>query len=282
MELKMKKALDIDAAETVMVIVQEEKGGRNMEYSIRQLADLTGVSTRTLRYYDERGLLKPSRVNEQGCRYYEQEQVDLLQQILFYRERNLGLDVIKEIISNSQFDAAQALEEHLIALIEQEKHISTLIQTVKNTIADMRGERSMSDKEKFEGFKRELIEEKERLYGKEARERYGEEAVDEANQKIMGLSEADYERFKNLEKEVLRQLEEAVRNKELTESETGHRIVLLHKDWLGYTWKEYSAQAHKGLASMYMADERFLAYYDKNLKGCGEFLVKAVNYWAGR
>lgn len=278
----MKKALDIDAAETVMVIVQEEKGGRNMEYSIRQLADLTGVSTRTLRYYDERGLLKPSRVNEQGCRYYEQEQVNLLQQILFYRERNLGLDVIKEIISNPQFDAAQALEEHLIALIEQEKHISTLIQTVKNTIADMKGERSMSDKEKFEGFKRELIEEKERLYGKEAREKYGEEAVDEANQKIMGLSEADYERFKNLEKEVLRQLEEAVRNKELPESETGHRIVLLHKDWLGYTWKEYSAQAHKGLASMYMADERFLAYYDKNLKGCGEFLVKAVDYWAGR
>ena len=77
-------------------------------------------------------------------------------------------------------------------------------------------------------------------------------------------------------------LEEAVRNKELPESETGHRIVLLHKDWLGYTWKEYSAQAHKGLASMYIADERFLAYYDKNIKGCGEFLVKAVDYWAGR
>ena len=227
-----------------------------MEYSIRQLADIAGVSTRTLRYYDER-----------GRRYYEQEQVDLLQQILFYRERNLGLDVIKEIISNPQFDAAQALEEHLIALMEQEKHISTLIQTVKNTIADMKGEeRNMSDKEKFEGFKRELIEEKERLYGKEAREKYGEEAVDEANQKIMGLSEADYERFKNLEKEVLRQLEEAVRNKELPESETGHRIVLLHKDWLGYTWKEYSAQAHKGLASMYIADERFLAYYDKNME----------------
>lgn len=245
-----------------------------MEYSIRQLADIAGVSTRTLRYYDERGLLKPNRVNEQGCRYYEQEQVDLLQQILFYRERNLGLDVIKEIINNPRFDAAQALEEHLIALIEQEKHISTLIQTVKNTIADMKGERSMSDKEKFEGFKRELIEKKEKLYGKEA--------VDEANQKIMGLSEADYERFKNLEKEVCRQLEEAVRNKELPESETGHRIVLLHKDWLGYTWKEYSAQAHKGLASMYIEDERFLAYYDKNLKGCGEFLVKAVNYWAGK
>ena len=73
-----------------------------------------------------------------------------------------------------------------------------------------------------------------------------------------------------------------MRNKELPESETGHRIVLLHKDWLGYTWKEYSAQAHKGLASMYIEDERFLAYYDKNLKGCGEFLVKAVDYWAGR
>ena len=137
-----------------------------MEYSIRQLADIAGVSTRTLRYYDERGLLKPSRVNEKGCRYYEQEQVDLLQQILFYRERNLGLDVIKEIINNPRFDAAQALEEHLIALIEQEKHISALIQTVKNTIADMKGERSMSDKEKFEGFKRELIEKKEKLYVK--------------------------------------------------------------------------------------------------------------------
>ncbi|MBS6194288.1 MAG: MerR family transcriptional regulator [Clostridiales bacterium] len=251
-----------------------------MEYTIRQLADLAGISTRTLRYYDETGLLHPSRVSDSGYRYYGEKEVSLLQQILFYRERDLGLEVIQKIIHQPDFDVEKALEEHLEALLAKQEHILSLIQTVKLTLADRKGEYVMDDKMKFEAFKKKTVEENEKTYGKEARERYGDQAVDESNRKLLGMTEADYERFKDMEHEVLRQLEEAVKNGSSPESETGKRIVLLHKNWLGFTWKEYSANAHKGLAEMYLADERFQAYYDRNVAGCAKFLVEAVRSWA--
>lgn len=138
----------------------------------------------------------------------------------------------------------------------------------------------MKDKMEFEAFKKQGVEENEKTYGREARERYGDKAVDEANQKMLGLSEAEYQRFKELEEEVLCCLEAAVTNEIFPESEEGKRIVQLHKEWLGFTWKQYSPQAHKGLAEMYLADERFMAYYDRTVSGCTKFLVEAVRYWS--
>lgn len=251
-----------------------------MEYSIRELAGLAGISSRTLRYYDEINLLKPSRVNENGVRFYSKKEVDLLQQILFYREQDLGLNVIRKMIHQPDFDVKEALEEHLSALLEKKKRILALIRTVELTLADMKGEYDMSDEMKFEAFKKHVVEEHEKTYGKEAREKYGEEQVDEAQKKVLNMTEQDYERFQNLEQEILRQLEEAVENGEQPESEVGKRIVTLHKEWLGFTWKEYTAQAHKGVAQIYLADERFLNYYNRNVNGCAEFLVAAVQFWA--
>lgn len=253
-----------------------------MEYSIRQLAALAGVSTRTLRYYDEIHLLKPERVNEAGYRYYGEKEVALLQQILFYRERDLGLEVISKILAQPNFDIERALYEHLKALQRQQAHISSLIQTVELTIADLKGEGYMSDDMKFQVFKEKLVKEQEKTYGEEARNKYGDEEVDASQQKILGLSKADYERFQELEEEVFRQLKAAVKAGVSPESEEGKRIVMLHKNWLGYTWKEYSAQAHKGLAAIYTADSRFQEYYDREQKGCAEFLIKAVEFWAGK
>lgn len=175
-----------------------------MEYSIRQLAALAGVSTRTLRYYDEIHLLKPARVNEAGYRYYGEKEVALLQQILFYRERDLGLEVISKILAQPNFDIERALYEHLKALQRQQAHISSLIQTVELTIADLKGEGYMSDDMKFQVFKEKLVKEQEKTYGEEARNKYGDEEVDASQQKILGLSKADYERFQELEEEVFR------------------------------------------------------------------------------
>ena len=250
-----------------------------MEYGIRQLADLAGISTRTLRYYDEIGLLKPGRTNEAGYRYYGEEEVKLLQQILFFRERKLDLVTIKEIVKQPDFNVLKALEEHLSALTAEQKRILSLIHTVKLTIAEMRGEAEMSDVQKFEAFKKQMVEENEKEYGKEVRGRYGDEAAEEANERFLGLSEEGFNKMKTLEAEILRQLEEAVGAKENPEGESGHKIALLHREWLGFTWKKYSVNAHRGLVEMYLADERFKAYYDKNSSGCAEFLAKAVKYW---
>lgn len=136
----------------------------------------------------------------------------------------------------------------------------------------------MSDQEKFEGFKKELVEKNEQKYGKEVGEKYGDEVVDQSNAKMMGLTEEQYTRMQELGEKINLLLEEAVKNHEYVEDEIGEQVALLHKEWLGYTWQTYSAQAHRGLVQMYVLAERFKAYYDKNVEGCAEFLKQAVEY----
>lgn len=251
-----------------------------MEYSINKLSKLAGISARTLRYYDETGLLCPSRTNLSGYRFYGPNEVELLQQILFYRERGLSLDKIKSIIYDDNFDRLDALYEHLENLKQQQERISSLICTVNATIASMKGELFMNDKEKFEAFKQNIMKENEQKYGSEIRKAYGDKAIEESNQKLLNMTPEDYCRFEALKDTVQNELEHAVTSGAEAESETGRKVALLHKEWLGYTWKVYSAAAHQGLVSMYLADERFKNYYDQKVSGCALFLVEAVMHWS--
>lgn len=250
-----------------------------MDYGIRELSQLAGVSARTLRYYDQIGLLKPLYISDSGYRHYGEKEVERLQQILFYRERGLKLLQIKEMLCNPHFDAMAALQEHLEALRERQEHTQRLIAAVQKTIALMKGELIMNDMERFAAFKKELVEENEKKYGQEIREKYGEKTIDAANRRMLDMTQEEYEQFQSLEQEILSSLQEAIKNGEKPEGETGKKIALLHKDWISRTWKEYSAQAHKGLVDMYTADPRFTKYYDKETPGCAEFLNRAVKHW---
>jgi len=93
-----------------------------MEYTVQKLGRLAGISTRTLRYYDEIGILKPARINSSGYRIYGKEEVDRLQQILFYRELGVSLDSIKNIITSPSFNGVEALREHREKLLEKENN----------------------------------------------------------------------------------------------------------------------------------------------------------------
>lgn len=253
-----------------------------MRYSIREVSELAGVSARTLRYYDEIGLLKPLEISETGYRYYGEQELTLLQQILFYRERGLELKQIQKIIYQSDFDVMRALQEHLLDLEAKKKHMESLIFTVEQTIRSMKGECEMSDKEKFQAFKERIVRENEEKHGAEIREKYGDDEMDSANRKMLNMTEEEFERFQNLGKEISTQLEEAVRTGEKPESEKGKRIVLLHKEWLGKTWKQYTKETHIAIGNMYISDERFKLYYDKEVAGCATFLEKAIRYWVER
>ena len=181
-----------------------------MEYNISQLSKLSGVSARTLRYYDEINLLHPSRTNEAGYRFYGDKEVNLLQQILFYRERGLSLEKIRFILYDENFDMLKALNEHLTELENRRERLSKLIDTVKDTIASVKGEFIMRDSEKFEAFKKDVVDQYEKLYGEEAREKYGDSEVDMAVNKVLSLSKEDYEKFQTLGKKVLEALKAAV------------------------------------------------------------------------
>ena len=143
-----------------------------MEYTVKALAELAGVTPRTLRWYDRQGLLKPLRTTEAGCRIYGPEQVDRLQTILFYRELGLELQAIRTILEDPAFDRQKALQSHLAELEARRKRLDGLILTVKNAIIEAKGGNKMSDSQKFEAFKRQIVETNEAHYGKEIREKY--------------------------------------------------------------------------------------------------------------
>lgn len=250
-----------------------------MEYGIRQLAALAGVSARTLRYYDQLGLLKPARVGENGYRYYGPVQVDLLQQILFYRQQGLELAAIKALVYQPGFDPLEALQAHLARLTRQKQQLDALILTVNETIQSLKGETIMSDKQKFAAFKQELVQQNEAAYGKETRACYGDDVVDGSNRKLLAMTEEEYARFQQLQQDILTGLEAAVAADEAPESETGRRLAQLHAEWLRMCWHKYEPAMHRGVVDMYLADERFKAYYDGNRQGCAAFLQKAVHHW---
>jgi DNA-binding transcriptional MerR regulator len=173
-----------------MVYSEAIREVNHMDYTINKLAKMAGVSTRTLRFYEEMGLLVPVRVRSNGYRIYGQKEIDLLQQILFYRELSMPLEDIKKIVSAKNFDCDAALKKHLTDLRSKRDQLDALIINLEKTIQSAKGERTMKDEEKFEGFKQKLIEDNEERYGAEVREKYGEEAVNSSNAKLKGMTKA--------------------------------------------------------------------------------------------
>lgn len=243
-----------------------------LEYTIKALANLAGISARTLRYYDEIELLKPSRITESGYRMYGQKEVDYLQQILFYRAMDMKLEDIRQILSQSDDDRLQSLLYHHQQLLNKRDQLDTLIKTMEKTIAYKKGERKMSDKEKFEVFKQKKLAENEKEYGKEIREKYGEKKVEEANKKFRGLSEADFKKMNETELEMFIALKDVVQTKDI-DTDKAREVFEKHKAWLLFSWPTYSSEAHKGLAEMYVADERFARYYNEKV---GEEVVEIL------
>ena len=221
-----------------------------MEYTIKKMASLSGVSARTLRYYDEIGLLQPARINSSGYRIYGQAEVNRLQQILFYRELDLKLDEIKEILEQPDFNVEQALYEHQQKLLEKRNEIDRLLASVQQTLHHYKGEINMSDQQKFEAFKQQRVQEYEEKYGKEIRE-----------------------------KDLFSKLAMYQKSPKLT-SQLAQEIFQLHKDWLMYSWSSYSPEAHKGLGLMYVGDERFTSYYEQHGAGFAEALNAIIQNYA--
>ena len=250
-------------------------------YTIGKLAQLSGVSVRTLRFYEEAGLLAPAREAENGYRRYTSEDVDRLQEILLLRHLGVAVRDIGPLLSRSAGERRQALSRHLAELRAERTRLDELIETVERTLAHLKGEMNMADNEKFEGFKRELVEDNERRYGTETRERYGNDAADESNRKMLNMSKDDYEAWRVLETEILDALADAVREGEDPAGPQGAHICELHRRWLSYTWPAYSPEAHRGLAESYVADERFRAYYDRATPGATDWLRDAILAHAG-
>ncbi|SEN81592.1 DNA-binding transcriptional regulator, MerR family [Amphibacillus marinus] len=233
-----------------------------IEYTINKIAQLSGISARALRYYDEINLLKPARINSSGYRLYGEKEIDLLQQILFYRSLNVQLEEIKTILTAPHYNVPEALAEHLQKLLLKRAEIDRLIEAVKKTINHHNGEVTMTNQDKFSVFKQDLVNENELKYGKEIRKRYGENVINASNKKWLKLSEDQFRKMDMIEERLIAGLKQLKKHGEIPSPEA-EAVFKDHKAWLMFSWASYSSEAHKRLTDMYIADQRFAYYYNQ-------------------
>lgn len=244
-------------------------------YTVKQLADIAGVSVRTLHYYDEIGLLEPAYVGENSYRYYADDDLFRLQQILLYRELDLSLAEIKEILDAPDFDLVSALQEHRAALEARMRRLRGLIRTVDMTIANVTGGVAMSKKKLFTGF----TEEEEKKYAQEARDRWGAESVDrsykrwnsysaEQRQQILAEGGANYQALAEL----------------IGEDPASPAVQQVIGRWhqhLRYFY-EPTVDLLRGLGDLYNDDPEFnktIAQFDPGLPA---FMREAINIYCDR
>lgn len=240
---------------------------------VKEVADLTGISVRTLHHYDEIGLLAPARITEAGYRLYSDANLETLQQILFFREIGLPLKKIKEIVEDPSFDRIEALEMHRKLMLEKRERLDRMIGTIDKTIRHTKGEIRMSNKERFEGF-----DFGHNPYEQEARERWGYEAVDRAASVIGRLSEQEQKGMAEKMVGIYEKLA-AVRNL-APESQKAQAAISEWYSYLNSGDYHYSLEAFKGLGQLYVEDARFTKSIDRFGDGLAEFMRDAMAIYA--
>ena len=238
-------------------------------YTVKQLSKLAGVTPRTLHHYDQIGLLKPSRVGDNGYRYYGEDSLLRLQQILLYRELDMPLDDIKKIMGRRDFDVLGALQSHRDALQKQSARLNRLLATVNNTIQHLKGEKNMSEKDMFEGFSEE---EQEKL-AQEAEQMYDPETVRESNRKWKSYSAAKKEAVMAESKVIYTDMIAAMPKG--AGSKEAQAIVERWRKHMDYFWTPKLEQLSM-LAEGYVNDPRFKANFDKIHPALAEFMREAV------
>src|SRR5690554_4433762 len=210
-----------------------------MKYKINELAKLSGVTTRTLRYYDKIDLLKAKRMTESNYRYYTKKDVEILQQIMLYKEFGFELEQIKHMIQTKQKLKIEKFKTHLITLNKEKQRINKLIKNIEKTIQAMKGEITMTDIEKFEGLKDKLIDENDKQYKEEVIQKWGNDAYQTSVKAFKKMSKEDYMHFESLSKNIIDTLLEAYNTGNDPKSETALRAAKMHKEWIGIAWGRY-------------------------------------------
>jgi DNA-binding transcriptional MerR regulator len=245
-------------------------------YTVKQMSQLAGVSSRTLRYYDQVGLLKPSSMGSNGHRYYEEDTLLIMQQILFYREMGLSLENIKAILTHPAFDVLAALRSHREALQGQVRRLNRLLHTVDHTINHLKGSETMKSKGFFEGFS----DEEQEKYALEAEQMYDPEVVRASNRRWKAYPPAEKERILAEGKAIYTGLIAAMPDGAASPEAQG--LIARWHHHLQYFWNPNDEQL-LALANGYNEDARFRENFAHMHPKLAEFVREAVGiYVAGR
>ena len=241
---------------------------------ISEVAKLTGITVRTLHYYDEIGLLKPSEITEAGYRLYSREDLEILQQILFFRELDFPLSQIKEIMNNPNYDKEEALKKQKELLIQQRQRIEGLIKLIEKRIE---GDNNMSFKE----FDMNEIEENKKKYAKEVKERWGtSKAYEESEKKTSSYNKEKWGDINQETSEIFKGFAE-LRNSD-PGSEEVQELVRRWQKYITDNFYTCTNEILSGLGLMYVEDERIKENLDKNGEGTAKLMAEAIKIYCSK
>jgi DNA-binding transcriptional MerR regulator len=243
-------------------------------YTVKQLSDLAEVSVRTLHYYDEIGLLNPTKVGANSYRYYDDSALLRLQQILFYREMGLELMQIKEILNSPTFDLLAALRSHRTVLQEKINRLQQLVSTVDTTMMHITGEMDMSKKRLFEAFS----DEKQKEYEREARLQWGPDTVNASIKRWNSYTQAQKEVIAEEGNQVYSDLIDALEAGAPADSDEVQAIFERWHQHLRYFY-EPTLDILRGLGEAYNTHPDFIANFQKLHPDLPAYLQAGINQY---
>ena len=240
-----------------------------MSLTVKQVSDLAGVSVRTLHYYDEIDLFSPSYTGANGYRYYDEDALIRLQQILFFRELGFSLAEIKTLLDDPGFDVLVALDAHRQALRARIRRLNDLVQTIDHTLSRLKGDYTMSDQDLFRGFSRE----DEERYHQEARERWDSDMVDGSYQRWNSYSEERKQAILQEQSEIYQALAD-----HMADGPDSPTVQALLGRWHAHmrNFYEPTPEMLAGLGAMYHDDPAFNATFTQIDPALPAFLKNAI------
>ncbi len=246
-----------------------------MKMQINEFAKLTGVSVRTLHYYDEIGLLKPAFVDEQnGYRFYDENSLERMQEILFYRELDFELKSILEILSSPDYDKQKALAEQRKLLILKKERLERIINALDGA---ERGKITMKvfDNSDYETARKQ--------YEYEAKTRWGNtDAYKEHAEKTVNYTADKWQEVNDGLMSVLAKFAECKQNGDTADSVEAQALVKELQDYITDNYYTCTNEILAGLGQMYVADERFKTNIDKHGIGTAEFISEAIKVYCNK
>jgi len=247
-------------------------------YQVKELARWGSVSIRTLHHYDQIGLLKPEQIGENGYRYYTDQSLERLQQILFFRELGFSLREIQAILDHPGFDRSRALRAQYELLQKKKTRLETILQTVQQTLQSLETGQKMKIQEMFNGMDKQAIEAHQAKSAQEVKERWGQtEAYQQSQQKTAKYTAQDWAVIQARTAAIYEKIVAGM-GRGPADPEVQAAVADLRQSFCDYFY-DCTPEIFKGLGEMYVADERFTAFYEKIQPGLAAFLSQAIAFY---
>lgn len=244
---------------------------QQIRMQINEIAKLTGVSVRTLRYYDEINLLKPSYVDKQnGYRFYDEKSLLRMQEIMFYRELDFSLKSISEILSSPNYNKTKALSDQKQLLMLKKQRIERLISALDDAVKGV-------DTMNFDAFDNKEYDAAREKYAAEAKEKWGNtDAYKQFSDKTSSYSKQKWSEVNSAMDRIISEFAECMNSGAAPSDNSAQGLVKKWQDFITENNYNCTKEILAGLGEMYVGDERFKKNIDKHAEGTAEFMCEAI------